>query len=79
LIHNPELTPSFYVYSFRVPAYLAPCANGYPNGYSLEDQTIPFAHKKACGKLETFSSGLCMQHSFIAVRTYLCARVRIWF
>jgi hypothetical protein len=31
------------------------------------------------GKVETFSSGLCMQPYFIAVRTYPCARVRVWF
>jgi hypothetical protein len=30
-------------------------------------------------KVETFSSGLCMQPSFVAMRTYLCPRVRIWF
>jgi hypothetical protein len=30
-------------------------------------------------KVETFSSGLCMQPSFIAVKTYLCARVHVWF
>jgi hypothetical protein len=29
-------------------------------------------------KVETFRSGLCVQHSFIAVRIYLCAHVRIW-
>jgi hypothetical protein len=34
---------------------------------------------KILWKFETFSSGLCMQHSFIAVRTYLCACVCIWF
>jgi hypothetical protein len=55
---------------------LAPCANGCPKCYSLEDQTILFAHRNLM-KVETFSSGLCMQPSFIAVRIYPCACVRI--
>jgi hypothetical protein len=38
-----------------------------------------FYSLKSCGRFETFSSGLCMQPLFIAVRIYLCARVRIWF
>jgi hypothetical protein len=57
---------------------LAPCANGYPKCYSLEDQRFLLL-TEILWKIETFSSGLCMQPSFVAVRTYLCARVRVWF
>jgi hypothetical protein len=64
----PNFTPSFYAYSFRVPAYLAPCANGCPIFHRIEDQTYPFYSLKSCGRFETFSSGSCMQRSFIAVR-----------
>jgi hypothetical protein len=64
---------------FEFRHILAPCANGYPKCYSLEDQTIPNPHPKSCGKFETFSSGLCMQHSFIAVKTDPCTCACIWF
>jgi hypothetical protein len=74
-----ELTSWFYAYSFRVPTYLAPCANGCPKIHLRKDQTYPFYSPKSCGKFETFSNGLCMRLSFIAVRSYLCARVRISF
>jgi hypothetical protein len=58
---------------------LALCANGCPKLHLHKDQTIPFFSSESCEKFETFSSGLCMQHSFIAVRTYPCACDCIWF
>jgi hypothetical protein len=74
-----NFTPWFYAWSFRVPAYLAPCANGCPEIHLRKDQTISNPHQKSCGKLETFSSGLCMQHSFIVMKTDPCTRACIWF
>jgi hypothetical protein len=64
---------------FEFQHTLALCANGCPKLHLHKDQTIPFFSSESCEKFETFSSGLCMQHSFIAVRTYPCACDCIWF
>jgi hypothetical protein len=64
---------------FEFRHIFAPCANGCPKIHLRKDQTYPFYSLKSCENIETFTSGLCRQPSFIAVRTYLCARVRIKF
>jgi hypothetical protein len=74
-----NFTPWFYVYSFQVPAYSCSLCEWLPQMLFTWGSNYSFCSPKSGGKFETFSSGLCMQPSFIAVRTYLCARVRIWF
>jgi hypothetical protein len=37
---------------FEFQHILAPCANGYPKCYALEDQTIPFAHQNLVQSLK---------------------------
>jgi hypothetical protein len=74
-----NVTPSFYAYSFRVPAYTCTLCEWLPQMLLTWGSNDSFCSPKSCGKLKPFISGLSMQASFIAVRTYLCARVRVWF
>jgi hypothetical protein len=64
---------------FEFQHILAPCVNGYRKCYPHEDQTYPLCSPKSCWRFESFSSGLCMQLSFIAVKIYPCACACIWF
>jgi hypothetical protein len=75
----PNFTPSFYAYPFWVSAYTCTLCEWLPQMLFTWGSNDSFWSPKSCGKFETFSSGLCMQLAFIAVRTHLGARVRAWF
>jgi hypothetical protein len=75
----PNLRHDFMRTHFEFRHIFAPCANDHPKCYSPEDQTSPFCSLKFGGKFETFSRILCMQHSFIVVKTYPCVSGCIWF
>jgi hypothetical protein len=74
----PNFTPSFMCTRFEFRRILHLVQMAAPNVIHLRIKQF-LSLTEILWKVETFSSGLCMQPSFIAVRTYLCARVRVWF
>jgi hypothetical protein len=65
------------VSSFGISLHLVRVAT--PNFTHIRIKFIPFCSSKSWEKFEPFSSGLCMRLSFIAVKTYPCARDCIGF